>query len=250
MTETLLVDVGNSRLKWATSRQGELSPVQTHVHRGGSDLAPVFACWAQVPTPARVLLACVGPDALGRALGQWCKTHWGLTPELVETRAVACGVRNAYAEPRRLGVDRWAAMIAARRRFPGALCVVDCGTATTVDVLDAAGLHCGGLIAPGPRLMRQALQTNTAAIGEADALPVIDWLASDTAAAVAGGALAATAGFVERVARQAEAHFPAGLTVVLSGGFSADLLPLLQIEFQREEYLVLEGLNIIAEGGQ
>lgn len=250
MSETLLVDAGNTRLKWAFSQAGVRSPAQAAAHHAGEDLGAVFAQWAMRPAPTRVLLASVASPALAEALGRWWSRHWGVEAEVVESRAEACGVRNAYAEPRRLGVDRWAAMIGARRRFSGPLCVVDCGTATTIDVVDAAGRHLGGLIAPGPGLMRAALQGNTAAIGAETAEPGDDGLASDTASAVSAGALAATAGLVERVVRQAEARFPAGVTAVLCGGYSADLIPLLQIEYEREEFLVLDGLNVMAEGGQ
>ena len=64
-------------------------------------------------------------------------------------RDSACGLRNGYRDPAQLGVDRWLAMCAAWQQFPGSLCVVDAGTAVTIDVVAADGAHSGGLILPG-----------------------------------------------------------------------------------------------------
>ena len=74
-------------------------------------------------------------------------------------------MRNAYAEPARLGIDRWAAIIAAYHRFPEGACVVDCGTACTFDLVDAGGRHRGGYILPGLSAMEGAVLGETAIEG-------------------------------------------------------------------------------------
>jgi type III pantothenate kinase len=100
--------------------------------------------------------------------------------------AEACGVRNTYEHPRQLGADRWAALIGARALSDSACLVVCAGTATTVDLLDAAGVFRGGLILPGFDLMRAALARNTAQLPLADGVfslePATPWTPSSAAA--------------------------------------------------------------------
>ena len=90
--------------------------------------------------------------------------EWHVHPEFVESGATAGGVRSAYAEPAKLGVDRWMAMIGARTMDPRTACVVSIGTAMTIDGLDGAGRHLGGVIVPGPDLMVGSLLRNTSEI--------------------------------------------------------------------------------------
>src|SRR5262249_50802807 len=125
-----------------------------------------------------------------------------INPEFVVVRAEQFGVRCAYADPSRLGVDRWVAVLAAHHLAPGAACVIDAGTAVTFDAVDARGQRLGGLILPGPRLLASALDRNTDAIGATHApgaRPLgLDLLGKDTDTAVGNGAMLALTGALER----------------------------------------------------
>lgn len=243
MADLLLVDAGNTRLKWAFSRGGLLSPSGQVAYAD----RPVFSdLWDGVSRPQRILLASVADEKMTTDLRQWFQSSWDVPLEMVTARRRACGVENCYENPERLGADRWAAMIAAHRRFAGNVCVIDCGSATTVDVVTARGRHLGGLIIPGLDLLRSSLCENMAAIrGRVDDFGS-GLLACETLSAVGMGSLQATVGLIERVQGEVAKQVKGTLTSVICGGNAADLLPLLSGEVHPEPDLVLQGLNIIA----
>ena len=84
----------------------------------------------------------------------------GAVPYWVVARSEQCGVRSSYADPARLGADRWAALIGARHLYQGACVVVNAGTTMTVDALSSESIFLGGCIVPGFELMRRALAAN------------------------------------------------------------------------------------------
>src|SRR5204863_1090099 len=157
-----LVDIGNTRIKWALYDGERLAQHGSAVHRGAVDAA-LRAFAAALPRElARVVVANVAGDALERALRAAVGSR---AVDFVATSAERFGVRCAYAEPQRLGVDRWVAVLAAHSLAAGAACVIDAGTAVTFDAVAADGAHLGGLILPGARLLAAALDRNTNAIG-------------------------------------------------------------------------------------
>ena len=209
----LVLDVGNSRLKWAWGGGGRLEARGECLH-GETDADPrkgAAQAWLRAPPwggrrPARIAAVSVLGAAANRALAEVLEAHYRVPVQLYSARSEGWGVRNAYRRPERLGADRWAALVAARRRRPGTpLFVCDCGTAVTLDVLDAQGRHLGGLIAPGLGLMRQALAAGTADLprlpvsaGTAGEEEGAELLACDTLRAMTAGTLEALAGTVER----------------------------------------------------
>ncbi|MDX1594177.1 MAG: type III pantothenate kinase, partial [Gammaproteobacteria bacterium] len=166
---TLLVDAGNSRVKWGHYAQGALVPGASVGYDGPGLEANLENALGAIAPPARVLLCTVADDAASRRLVRWLRNRWPAPVAQVVPGRRGCGVRNAYAEPERLGADRWAALVGARAAFPGRpLCVVDAGTAVTVDALDEQGVHAGGLIVPGLALARGTLAERTGRIGSAE----------------------------------------------------------------------------------
>lgn len=149
-------------------------------------------------------------------------------------------LRIAYADPSRLGVDRFLAMLGARARCAGnAVLVIGVGTAVTVDLVDASGQQRGGLIAPSPQLMRQALHQAAAqlpAIG-GEPLPFAD----NTADALASGAVFSSVGLIERCQQHALALLAQPVQVIVHGGGAPALLPHLPTSAHVPQ-LVLEGL--------
>ena len=246
----LLLDLGNTRLKWGlfdgTDRRkiGSVAWREPVTERLAAQWAaldlPALAFGASVVDPSReALLAALVEQRLGRSL------TWLRTP------AAACGVRNAYAEPQRLGVDRFLGMVAARAVCAGSLMVIGAGTALTVDLLAADGAHQGGLIAPGLALMRQALlgatqQVRTDPPASASALSTRTLLPDNTADAVTRGCLEACAGLIERSVRGAAPQGGVAPRVFIGGGDAVQLQPLLDVPAELIHDAVLQGLAIWA----
>ena len=242
---TLLIDAGNTRIRWAEAVDGAVRPGGAEIH-AGADLPELLdRTWSQLPAPGGVLAANVAGEAFAASLRNWTTRRWGIAPQFVVPRRAAFGVVNAYRVPRRLGADRWAALVAARRWIAGPVCIVDCGTAITVDVLSAHGEHLGGIIVPGLGLMRRALVDCTAGVpGEPDG--EVSLLARDTRDAVTGGTLYAVVAVLDRVVGDVAEELGPGLVSVITGGDAARVLPLLRSRYRHEPDLVLEGLAIIA----
>jgi type III pantothenate kinase len=246
----LLVDIGNSRIKWALS-DGAIFQAQGDAPHQGTHVAEAFsAAWGTLTAPRRVLVANVAGKAMAAALRAWVTAAWGLEVEFLVPRRKACGVTNAYVEPQRLGADRWSALIGAHKRVPGNVCVIDCGSAVTFDALDAKGQHLGGLIIPGLAMMHNALIQNTDGISKqamAKGDSKVSVLARDTQGAVTGGAFYALIAVIDRVTADLAADLQAPLARVICGGDAERLLGLLAENYRHEPDLVLHGLSIIAE---
>ncbi len=232
----LAIDCGNTRLKCGVFDGEQLT------HSGALPLTALDTLPQRLPDPlpSAVVISNVAGEtaaaALRRALAaRGADTLW------VSAQSEQCGVSNRYADPGRLGSDRWAALIGARSLRRGPTLVIMAGTATTVDLLDGDGIFQGGLILPGLDLMRRALAGNTAQLavlpGDFVALP------RSTADAIASGCLAAQLGAIERMRRMA----PPDTHCLFSGGASGPLFDRIQEPKRLESHLVLLGLRRIAE---
>ncbi|MBY4597519.1 type III pantothenate kinase [bacterium BD-1] len=239
-----LLDLGNTRLKVAPWSPGRaLGEMQAWAH-GAADFAPSLQRWlAQLAAGDRCWLASVASSELTATVAE-ALARSGHPATRVRTLAECAGVRIAYAEPSRLGVDRFLALLAAHARGLGPWLLVSAGSALTVDLLDAGGQHRGGVIAPSPEHMRSALAARFPALayagGEAQAF------ARDTADALAGGSIGAALGLVERSHREATRLLGQAPRLLLGGGGAARLAQSLDIEHELAPALVLEGLAVYA----
>lgn len=238
----LLVDLGNTRFKWAVLDGDRLSPAQAVVHRGQDLAAILSAAWADGPVPSAVHLASVAAHDKRQLVEDWVRRHWACElREHVSGKSVL-GLHNAYRDPVRLGVDRWLALVAAWQDFGQPICVVDCGSAVTVDILDGEGGHLGGWIVPGLQLMRQALQQGTPlamAKGVADTA-----FGQDTETGIRNGTAQAIVGLIEQAL--SVSHLSPRL--LLTGGDAAEVAHLLNREYEIRPDLVLEGLAAVLKG--
>ncbi len=245
---TLLLDIGNTNLKWAWLRDGELGTVTTVCHIGSDIAALAAAEWSDGDAPSQIYASCVADQTLEDKLADWSKQNWGVEPLFVRATAQACGVINSYSEPERLGVDRWLSMIALHTNSPGPVCIVDCGTAVTVDVIGLEGQHLGGLILPGFGMMLQSLTENTSLTFES-AVKSDGLLATDTETAVAAGGVIAVAALVEQIQREVAAEYSVVVDLVLTGGDAAILHKALRVTSKIDADLVLHGLVQIIKDG-
>lgn len=235
----MLIDAGNSRLKWAlvedaqwraqgSTDYGDWTALQTHLALAG-------ACFvASVADAAREQKLAALLEAAGVA-ATWL------------TAAAAFGeVTNSYRNPRELGVDRWMGLVAARKRDRAATLVVSAGTALTVDALSAEGVFLGGLIVPGARLMQQALLQGTArvdaAAGQWQAFP------RSTADAVHSGIVAALCGAISQQYARLAGVSAGAPHCLLTGGDAEMLLPHLAVPVEHVPALVLEGIACVGGG--
>jgi type III pantothenate kinase len=154
-------------------------------------------------------------------------------------------VRNGYNDAEKLGVDRWLALIAVRQRYKGNTCIVDCGTAITIDLIDAAGCHLGGLIAPGLRLMKTALATGTEAL-MFDQIKHPIGIANSTHAAIYTGTLWSVIGLIEHIIN----NQPEFTSLILTGGDAELIAEQLKCQAIVEADLILRGLAIILADDQ
>ncbi|MGN6706184.1 MAG: type III pantothenate kinase [Rhodanobacter sp.] len=242
----LLLDLGNSRLKWAL--QG---PAPAWLAQGvlewREDLATLAgAAWAGFPRSTRVVGASVVDDAREQRVAAVVRQAFGSAPEWLRTPASACGVRNAYAEPQRLGVDRFLAMVAAHASHRAPCVLASAGTALVVDALTADGRHLGGLIAPGVQLMQRSLLDATAQVRPQRPGDILQ-LADNTADAVTSGCWQAAAALIERFHAHMRPRLGGEPTLILDGGDAPRLAPLLSLPVQAGQDSVLRGLAVWAD---
>ncbi len=241
----LLADVGNSRIKWLLwegsgfCQRGQASHSSAESGAGLADQQ-----WRALPRPDRAVLVSVAGVDTRAALADWIWHAWQIEAEFVVSTAAGCGVRNAYAEPERLGADRWVALIAARSLTQQACYVVDCGTALTIDALAADGQHLGGVIVPGMRLMREALYRETRQIPPEAGEPRL--FGQSTREGVWGGALYAVAASIDGIVARMMAHHGVG-QCWLTGGDAGQVLPCLCGAYQLVPDLLFTGLQVVAE---
>ena len=248
----LLVDVGNTRLKWrlldasADAVDGALE----HDGLEGADRARMAlqAAWRVIGLPRTLLYASVAADPASAAVESAARA---LFPDISVTRIHSApelgGIRNDYREPSQLGVDRLLAMVAARALVAdGPLLVVGIGTATTVDLVDAKHHFLGGMILPGPAMMTRSLHYGTAGLPMVELTPdgSADF-ALDTQAAIRAGIINAQAGAIERLYLHAKTRQPS-VTCVIGGGGGRALVPYLSFPARAADNLVLDGLSVLA----
>jgi type III pantothenate kinase len=242
----LLLDLGNTRLKWAVATADGWS-ARGAVAWDDDVAAALKQAWKAVGQTDHVIGASVVDAAREKLLEAAVKEVFTREIAWVRTPAEACGVRNAYAEPQRLGVDRFLAMVAAHAAGHAPCVLAGIGTALTLDALTADGQHLGGLIAPGPLLMQQSLLGATVRVRPERPGAILD-VADNTADAVASGCWQAVAALVERFAKNIAIQHPNGTQRLLLDGGDADvLLPLLGVPAELAADSVLRGLLVWAD---
>jgi len=246
---TLLVDIGNSRIKWARFDG-------THVSRGQ---AAAHAQWRRADyarrlfSPARglaqVVVASVAGALVDRTLAAAAREA-GLAARFVSVPRLGGGIAVGYAEPWRLGVDRYVALVGAHALFRAVpACVVGVGTAMTIDLVDAAGRHRGGVIIPAPNLMVETLLTRTSGIRRRAQGGVVGGrgiFGRSTRDAIELGARYAAAALVDRAVEEAAGMLGREPLVLLTGGEAPAVRPLLRSSWVGVPDLVLRGLAVLA----
>lgn len=232
------LDVGNTRLKWrCVDSQGKV------LARGVQSNDDEFvALPRQLGVPQRIRVACVRDASFKVHLQARIRDSWGLEAEFAKSMLHAAGVTSAYPQPENLGVDRWLSLLAANARGQGACCIVDAGSALTLDLLRADGQHLGGYIVPGLAMQRASLLERTAI--RLSELPNWEGTApgASTSAAIHHGILSMTVAWLNWAS---EPVLGAGGRLYLTGGDAQVLSAQLEacsVPHELVADMVLEGL--------
>lgn len=247
----LLLDVGNTNIKAGMLTEGIMTPLGSVRHRDVG-LGPAIAEADRIPGKVTDVIVCsVAAPAVRRELEATLRDVLGVEPVFVTATRKACGVINSYPEAARLGADRWAGLIGAHARGYQAACIVDAGSALTIDGL-VNGRHLGGLIAPGIGLMRAALFSETGNLRVLSEEPLeggMSLFATDTRESIVRGTLLAAASLIQRSREEMARRAGKAPALLLSGGDAEALLPLLDEYVEYLPHLTLEGLARLASEG-
>lgn len=236
----LLIDAGNTRIKWALVRgkdewlRSGILPVEQagklpELFAGAQDIKEIWVS-----------------NVAGEAVAHHIRNISVEPPALhnfVVAQVVQCGVRNGYSIAAQLGSDRWAALIAAWRLVGGKCLVVSCGTAITIDSLSGRGEFLGGLILPGIELLQRSLAGATDQLKSVHGQGKYVQFPLNTADALFSGAIQASCGAIQRQ----HALLGGDATVVLSGGSAGMLRTNLNLPLRVVDNLVLQGLLLISQ---
>lgn len=236
-----VVDAGNTRIRWAAVRA---TRILWQVALPAVELTQLTAAWARAAAPDRILVGTVAGPEVRETIISTARASWQREPGFLQSPASGWGVRNGYQEPAQLGIDRFAALVAANRRSPRGALVVDVGTAVTLDLL-VAGEHRGGYILPGPGLMARALASGTADVNAAAPDPE-EVPGVDTASAVGRGIMHAVVGAVAEVRAHLAGQGLSGVPCIVTGGGAPLVAERIASPRNLLPGLVLEGLARMA----
>ena len=248
----LLVDIGNTRVKWARFDGRKLGSLHaaSHAGWGGEDYARRVI--GSVRGLERIVVASVAGDRVKRSVTLAARRARAPAPEFVTSQRRGGGVTVGYVEPWRLGVDRFVASIGAFHLAKGKpVVVVGVGTAMTIDLVDAHGRHRGGAIIPAPTLMVHTLLKNTdgirrraqGGVGGGNSL-----FGRSTRAAIMQGSRYAAAALIDRAVGEARALVGGRKPLVmLTGGGAPSVRPLVRSTCSSVPDLVLQGLAALCE---
>lgn len=247
----VLIDAGNSCLKISTIENLSNSDMDFHVINYPNLYDDLFNFLFNTK-PSNVLVSNVGNPVTFKIISEVVYKLWHIEPNLVNVMQNKYGLSTRYTDPKALGVDRWIAMIAARHEFKTKLCVIDCGTAVTIDVVSDAGMHLGGLITPGITMSRHSLDLKT------NNLPLVEnineninnesaLLAINTRDAILGGTLYQISAYIERIISEIKQEFGQDIECVITGGDAGKIQSLIYHHFHYRQTLILDGLRVMAQ---
>ncbi|MCK5728419.1 MAG: type III pantothenate kinase [Methylococcales bacterium] len=239
----LLLDIGNSRLKWAQQNNGVISATQALYHQKTSFYEQLKTAWKNVPAPDIVGISSVGADHIKQVIIDVIQVIWG-TIKIISAASTSedFGVKNSYQYPQKLGVDRWLGLIASYYSYQQSLWVIDCGTAITMDFIDETGIHKGGVISAGLHLMKTALSNNTQDLALYNKAHHLE-LAHQTDKAIFSGTLYAITGLINGLL----SDYPSDSILIITGGDADKIADHLSHPVIIEPDLVLQGLALFIQ---
>ncbi len=244
ITDIMLLDIGNTRLKTARLKGDDFIAGDELIHKGRLDIKTLKKIEFE-GKPDRIVASCVVENKNENTLRKWAQKIIRSDIEFITSVQQQCGVINAYTDPTQLGSDRWMAMIAAHNQWQGNLCVVDAGSALTLDLIQADGRHLGGYIIPGMKMMQHCLLDSTEIPVSKSSIVLANKVqqGSNTINCISNGALQAVCGLVERTIMQFEQETQQSIQCIVTGGDGQRLADNLNFSCVIEPNLVLRGIG-------
>ncbi|MCE5203401.1 MAG: type III pantothenate kinase [Actinomycetia bacterium] len=245
------IDVGNTQTvlglfsddaldgHWRVSTDATLTADELRVKLGAL-LALEGVDWTDLE---RVVLSSVVPaltdryeEMIERATGR---------PPMVVGPGIKTGMPIRYDNPHEVGADRIVNGVAAYAAYGGPVIVVDFGTATTLDVIDATGAYLGGAIAPGVETSAEALFARAARLAKVDLEPPATVIGTNTRQSLQAGLLLGSASMVDGLVRRIWGELGGECRVVATGGLAARMAPLCETVSDLDSDLTLRGLLLV-----
>lgn len=237
----LTIDVGNSGIKWGVWHDDQLVVAGDGSYEKLSSMASLNDIFSGTEKQKEAWVSCVAGQDVERLLTEWLQQEWSIEPVFLRTSAELGGVQNIYPDPSEHGADRWAALLGAKRLYDDPVCIIDVGTAVTVDLMDENGVHRGGRIMPGLNMMQKSLLQNTAGINDIEG--DCPGFAITTADAVTSGTLHMLQAGLTEVCVSAKERLGDSMKIIITGGMAEKMLSLIELpDMHHEPNLVLHGL--------
>lgn len=247
----LVIDVGNSNTVLGVYRGDDL----THDWRIATDkdrtvdeyailIKNLFA-FSDISFDqlSAIIISCVVPP-MQSALEALCHKYFNLTPLMVGP-GVKTGMPIQYDNPKEVGADRIVNAVAAFDKWHCAMIVVDFGTATTFDVVSAAGEYLGGAIAPGIGISAEALFARASKLPRVEFARPPQVVAKNTVASMQSGIFYGYVGLVEGIVGRIRQEVGQPLKVIATGGLATSIAEASEMVDSVEPFLTLEGLKLL-----
>ena len=241
----LYADIGNSRVKLIQDNNG-FGNESAFLYNQDSFKELLAAKLTTFPLPEDILVSNVAGSEIAHIFTENCKAIWSKIPEYLMVSRESCGVNTTYKNIEQLGVDRWMAIIAAWQKYRCNLCVFDCGSAVTADVVSANGIHYGGYILPGQNMMVRTLAQNTGKISYSDPGKISGIPGQSTEECITNGTILAVSSFIESTFNTFKQDNNDPSRCVITGGGAESILGQLSVNYDLEPLLVFEGMKIVS----
>jgi len=256
----LLIDIGNSNFKWCFSNErvigdgakfilGDIKSFQYSIETLEESLSSKILNDNELSDINAIYVCCVAEQQSKTIFSKWVNSELSVTPIFFESSSTQFGVENAYDEVSNLGSDRWLSLIYVHHFYQSNVCVIDCGTAITVDVVLKNGQHQGGLIAPGFNSLIAGLDRTTSIVNDQNYLnqKTSSLLQQSTHQCIEQGCRKMSLGFIKDVVAQLKVQYGDTLVIVVTGGDSDFLASDLPENWHYCHDLIFRGLQFISE---
>ncbi len=241
----LLLDLGNSRCKYALLHEGD------KIEYGAQDYGPFGKLYTvkslcDKDNIKKVIICSVLSEKMNSEIIDVLVNKDGHDVYSLSAEKNSFGVQLAYENPITMGADRVSALIAAKNKYPGNVCVVDCGTAITIDALDGDGVHKGGVIFPSAKVMQKDLLNSTNIESDNDDVK-FNIFADTTGQAIYAGCMSATGGGIEFTVNKMIEQNEKFDQIIFTGGGAEQMEHFVNLQVEIDSTLVLDGLRVVAK---
>lgn len=237
----LLLDLGNTRLKWVWSDGHSLDTSRSGACKH-QDMGTEFVSGPLAEKPDHILLSTVVRQSLKDQLLAMLPVDIPLH-EMI-TKSEEAGLINGYDQPEQLGVDRWLAMLGAMQEYDLPAVVVDAGTATTLDAINEEGWHLGGWIIPGSQLMAESLSQGTGHLPVATEPGQHFRPGCSTRDGIATGIQAAQCSVINQFYQSVSSQQEKNPKLVVTGGAAQAIIPGIEQPVNHDPWLVYRGMLV------